>query len=297
MKGKSKLSKAEKELFVQLIGSIDLFDAEWLGRQPPRSVRTVHLVKTEQDVWDIDEREEKVAVKAHSGGDEMPYRDMKKMGALDEQIRRWQNAGDNTNDTASDVNGVPTLLMADLQCGHKPAHVVRDVSRCRNEKSGGRIGAALTKGDVIKKKEDGDVVMDDPEGRLRRGGGMHDISGGGVVEVEGEDYEKGCMGERGITIDRVLRDWGRAEEEVEVDYALEELESEIEETAIPFVTLGEGEGAVSGKTGGELMTDEEIEELEGDQSDGDDDEIGRVGEQRDHCKTFATKREMSVRRR
>lgn len=164
----------------------------------------------------IDERKEKIAIKTHTSGDEMPHGDAKKAGASDEQIWRRQCASENASDEARDMDGVPTALIADLQCNHKPANVVWDVCCSGDKKSGCGEGTTLTKGDVVKKEKDGDVVMDNPDGSLRRGGRMHDVSGG-VVEIEGENEEKGRVGKRGITVERIFSDWRRVKKEMEVE--------------------------------------------------------------------------------
>lgn len=88
----------------------------------------------------------------------------------------------------------PAELVADLQGGQEPADIIGDMTSGGDEEGGCWKGAAMAKGEVVEEKGDSNVVVNNPGGGEGRRGGMHD-EGGGVVEIEGEDDEKECVGE------------------------------------------------------------------------------------------------------
>lgn len=63
--------------------SVELFDTKWLGGKTPHRVGAARLVEAEENMGKVNESEEKVAIKAHANGDEVPDGNTEKAGALD----------------------------------------------------------------------------------------------------------------------------------------------------------------------------------------------------------------------
>lgn len=83
-----------------------------------------------------------------------------------------------------------------------------------------------------------------------------------VIQVECDDNQKAEVGQRRIAVEGVGLSVRVEQKQVEVEGSLDELEEEVERTAVPVEASGGREGHVGGEKWGYVVAVKEVEGIE-----------------------------------